>query len=148
VVLTEPSFRKTYGLRWSEFQASLEAAVDAFFADPVDDGDFFADTGRQKPLAPRTIATQKDHLRCTASALVRTGHDPSAIADLAYLVQPAHVRQALTFFLDRAGGKPSACIAAIAYTLRTLAKYGVDRPMAIARRSNGCTGRSRSSAAA
>jgi hypothetical protein len=52
VVLTEPSFRKTYGLRWSEFQASLEAAVDAFFADPVDDGDFFADTGRQKPLAP------------------------------------------------------------------------------------------------
>jgi hypothetical protein len=125
VVLTEPSFRKTYGLRWSEFQASLEAAVDAFFADPVDDGDFFADTGRQKPLAPRTIATQKDHLRCAASALVRTGHDPNAIVDLEYVVRPAHVRQALQFFIDRNGGKPNAYVGAIAYTLRTVAKYGV-----------------------
>ena len=79
-----------------------------------------------KPLAPRTVATQKDHLRCVASALVRTGHDPSAIVDLAYLVQPAHVRQALTFFLDRNDGKPNAYVAAIAYTLRTVAKYGVD----------------------
>jgi integrase len=126
--LIVPCYQQTYGVPWAAFPASLEVAVDAWFADPVDDGDFFADTGRMKPLAPRTIATQKDHLRCTASALVRTGHDPSAIADLAYLVQPAHVRQALTFFLDRHGGKPNAYIAAIAYTLRTVAKYGVALP--------------------
>jgi hypothetical protein len=78
-----------------------------------------------KPLAPRTVATQKDHLRCTASALVRGGHDPSDIVDLAYLVRPAHVREALTFFLDRNGGQPNSYIGAIAYTLRTVAKYGV-----------------------
>jgi integrase len=102
--------------------------VDAFFADPVDGGDFFADTGRQKPLAPRTIATQKDHLRCAASALVRTGHDPSAIVDLAYVVRPAHVRQALQFFINRNDGKPNAYVGAIAYTLRTVAKYGVVLP--------------------
>jgi len=104
----------------------LEAAVDAWFADPVDDGDFFADNGRLKALSPRTVATQKDHLRCTASALVRGGHHPSAIGDLAYLVRPAHVRQALQFFLDRNGGEPNSYVGAVAYTLRTVAKYGVD----------------------
>jgi hypothetical protein len=67
VELTEPCFRNTYGLGWSDFSSSLEAAVDAYFADPVDDGDFFADNGRFKPLAARTVATQKDHLRCGAT---------------------------------------------------------------------------------
>jgi integrase len=81
-----------------------------------------------KPLSPRTVATQKDHLRCVASALVRMGHDPAAIVDLAYLVRPAHVRQALQFFLARNGGSPNSYIAAIAYTLRTVAKYGVVLP--------------------
>jgi hypothetical protein len=38
------------------------------------------------------------------------------------------VRQALTFFLDRNGGKPNAYVGAIAYTLRTAAKYGVALP--------------------
>jgi integrase len=128
VMLTVPCYQQTYGLRWSDFPASLEAAVDAYFADPVDEGDFFADTGRMKPLSPRTVATQRDHLRCVASALVRMGHDPSAIVDLAYLVRPAHVRQALTFFLDRNGGKPNSYIGATAYTLRTVAKYGVVLP--------------------
>jgi integrase len=124
--LTVPCYLETYGLRWSDFPASLEAATDAWFADPVEDGDFFADNGRLKPLSPRTVATQKDHLRCVASALVRMGHKPSAIVGLGYLVRPAHVRQALTFFLDRNDGKPNAYIGAIAYTLRTVAKYGVD----------------------
>jgi integrase len=128
VQLTVPSYQQTYGLRWSDFPASLEAAVDAYFADPVDHDDFFADNGRMKPLSPRTVATQKDHLRCVASALVRGGHDPSDIGDLAYLVRSAHVRQALTFFLARNGGKPNAYIGAIAYSLRTLARYGVDLP--------------------
>jgi integrase len=126
VELTVPCYQQTYGLPWAAFPASLEATVDAWFADPIDDGDFFADNGRMKPLAARTVTTQKDHLRCTASALVRTGHDPAAIVDLDYVVRPAHARQALQFFLDRNDGKPNAYIAAIAYTLRTVAKYGVD----------------------
>jgi integrase len=128
VTLTEPCYQQTYGLRWSDFPASLEAAVDGWFADPVDGGDFFADNGRMKPLSPRTITTQRDHLRCVASALVRMGHEPNAIVDLTYLVQPAHVRQALQFFIDRNGGKPNAYVGAIACTLRTLAKYGVVLP--------------------
>jgi integrase len=57
---------------------------------------------------------------------VRTRHYADAILDLSYLVRPAHVRQALTFFLDRNGGTPNAYVAAIAYSLRTVAKYGVD----------------------
>jgi hypothetical protein len=124
VELAVPCYQQTWGLPWTAFPASLEAAVDAYFADPVDAGDFFSDTGRLKPLAPRTIETQKDHLRCTASALVRTGHEPSAIVDLAYLARPAHVREALTFFIDRNHGKPNSYIGAIAYTLRTASKYG------------------------
>jgi integrase len=130
VELTVPCYRQTWGLPWSHFPASLEAAVDAWFADPIDDGDFFADNGRLKPLSPRTVATQKDHLRCTASALVRTGHDPSTIVDLGYLVRPTHVRRALTFFLDRNDGEPNSYIGAVAYTLRTVAKYGVVLPEA------------------
>jgi integrase len=126
VQLMVPCYRQTWGLPWTAFPASLEAAIDSYFSDPVDDGDFFADNGRIKPLAARTVATQKDHLRCVASALVRTGHDPRTVVDLAYLVQPAHVRQALAFFLSRNDRKPNSYVAAIAYTLRTVAKYGVD----------------------
>jgi hypothetical protein len=128
VVLTVPCYQETYGLPWSDFPASFEAAIDAYFADPIDDGDFFADNGRMKPLSPRTVATQKDHLRCTASALVRSGHDSSDIVDLGYLVRPAHVRQALEFFLSCNGGQPNSYVAAIAYSLRTVAKYGVVLP--------------------
>jgi hypothetical protein len=58
------------------------------------------------------------------------------------------VRQALTFFLGRNGRKPNAYIGAIAYTLRTVAKYGAVLPDEDCRRSSGCTGRSRSSATA
>jgi hypothetical protein len=86
VELTVPCYQQSYGLPWPAFPASLEAAVDAYFADPLADNDFFGDSGRLKPLARRTVATQKDHLRCVASALVRSGHEPSAIVDLAYLV--------------------------------------------------------------
>jgi integrase len=128
VELTIPCYQQTYGLPWTAFPASFKAAIDAWFADPIDDGDFFADNGRIKPLAARTIATQQDHLRCTASALVRSGHNVDSIVDLAYLVRPAHVRQALQFFLDRNDGKPNAYVAAVAYSLRTVAKYGVVLP--------------------
>ena len=69
VVLTVPCYQQTWGLPWSDFPASLEAAVDAYFADPVDDGDFFADNGRMTPLSPRTITTQKDHLPAASPRL-------------------------------------------------------------------------------
>jgi integrase len=128
VMLTVPCYRQSYGVPWTAFPASFKAAIDAWFADPIDDGDFFADNGRIKPLAARTIATQQDHLRCTASALVRSGHNVDSIVDLAYLVRPAHVRQALQFFLDRNDGKPNAYVAAVAYSLRTVARYGVVLP--------------------
>src|SRR5918996_2949964 len=52
VALTVPCYQQTYGLPWTGFPASLGAAVDAWLADPVEDGDFFADNGRMKPLAP------------------------------------------------------------------------------------------------
>jgi hypothetical protein len=35
VMLAEPCYQQTYGLRWSDFPSSLEAAVDAWFADPL-----------------------------------------------------------------------------------------------------------------
>ncbi|WP_119462955.1 hypothetical protein [Rhodospirillaceae bacterium SYSU D60014] len=75
--LTEPCYRATWGLPWAAFPPSLEAEADAFFAQAPSD-DLFADDGPDRPLSPRTIATQKDQLRCVASALVRQGHAAEA----------------------------------------------------------------------
>jgi hypothetical protein len=76
VELTVPCYQQTWGLPWSDFPASLEAAVNAWFTDPIDDGDFFC---RQRPYE----ATGAAH-GCYAegpSALHRLGpraHGPRA----------------------------------------------------------------------
>jgi hypothetical protein len=64
-VLTIPCYQNTYGLPWTAFPASLEAAVDARFADPVEDGDFFADNGRMKPW--RRARSRPRRITCAVS---------------------------------------------------------------------------------
>jgi integrase len=123
--LNEPRYRQTYGLRWEAFPTGLCADVDQWLTRQVSE-DIFADLGPAKPLSPLTIDTQRDHLRYFASALVRSGHKLEDIDHLAYLVRPQHVREGLTFFLRRNGGKANGYISGIAYTLRTVALYGVD----------------------
>lgn len=125
VELSEPRYRQTYGLCWCEFPQSLQDEVEAWVRLQAG-GDLFAEHGPPKPLKPSTIATQRDHLRCFASALVRCDHAVEAITSLSYLVRPVHVRQGLEWFVARYGGKPSPYVGAIAYTLRTIALHGVE----------------------
>ena len=121
VRLSVPRYRKTWAFKWGDFSKSYRTDVDNFFRRQSGE-DFFAD-GPPRPLAPSTIKTQRDHLRCAASALALTGVPIDEIVDLTFLCRPDNVEAALKFYLDRKGGKPNKYLAQIAYTLRTVALY-------------------------
>ncbi len=122
VRLTVPCYRDVWGLPWTAFPPSFEATVDEFLSSSGTD-DIFAE-GADYPLKPRTITTQKDHFRCLASALVRTGHDIEVITSPEVLVVPENYKTGLSWLVARRGGAPNLYILAIAYTARKYAKYG------------------------
>ena len=122
VRLTVPCYREIWAFPWTAFPPAFEAAVDTFLSSTGTD-DLFAE-GADYPLKPRTIATQKDHFRCLAAALVHTGHAIEAITSPAVLVEPEAYKTALRWLVEHRGGKPSHYILQIAYTLRKYAKYG------------------------
>ena len=121
VRLTVPRYRKPWAFRWDAFPESFRTDVDKFFKRQSGE-DLFAE-GPPRPLAPRTIKTQRDHLRCAASALARTGVPIDEIVDLNFLCRPDNVEAALKFYLERKDGKPNKYLAQIAYTIRTVALY-------------------------
>lgn len=122
VRLTVPCYREAWAFPWSDFPTSFQATVDAFLSRETA-ADIFAE-GADFPLAPRTIATQKDHFRCLASALVRSGVAIERITSPAILVELANYTAALRWMIAHRGGKPNSYILATAYTLRKYAKYG------------------------
>ena len=121
VRLSVPRYRKPWAFRWDAFPESFRTDVDKFFRRQSGE-DLFAE-GPPRPLAPRTIKTQRDHLRCAASALARTGVPIDEIVDLNFLCRPDNVEAALKFYLERKDGKPNKYLAQIAYTIRTVALY-------------------------
>lgn len=122
VRLTVPCYREIWAFRWASFPPAFETAVDAFLSSTGTD-DIFAE-GADYPLKPRTIATQKDHFRCLASALVHTGYPIKAITSPAVLVEPEAYKAALRWMVERRGGTPNLYILQIAYSVRKYAKYG------------------------
>ncbi len=126
VRLTAPVYRQRIGFPWSAFPQSFRVDVDEFFA--TQSGENFLCDGPPKPLAPRTIETQRDLIRCAASALVRAGMPIEDITDLSFLCQPENVRTLLEWEYERRGRKATKYLAQTAYVLRTVALYHADLP--------------------
>jgi hypothetical protein len=101
--------RGHYAMPWATFPASLKQDVDAWIhwlssTDLSLDRDFV-------PLRSTSIRLRTRQIHEYLSALVHQGEEPALLASLPAAVVPARAAKGLTFFFDRAGGKP-VCTAA------------------------------------
>jgi integrase len=115
-----PSKRVIWGRKWSEMTA-LENAVDVFFAPPLP-GQLFK-SKRKKKLKPSTIRTQKEALRCFASALLNDGVPAGELGDLRALCNPRPFERGISLLEARAGAV-THWVEKIARVVLKIAKYG------------------------
>ena len=125
--LSPPRYRKTYTYPWDTFPKDFRDEVEALFARWAVTN-ILDDQGPMKPLKPKTLSSRRYRLRQIASALVHQGTHIEDITYLAQLVEIDTAKSALTFFLDRNGGKTSSQIHGLAVIIKVIAKHwvGVD----------------------
>jgi integrase len=93
--LTVPSFRRpTRRLDWSLLPDSFRSDLDAYL-NWCGGSDAFATNARSRTLAPQTIKQQQDHVHAAATALVKSGVPPQAIASLGELLTVDNFRRIL-----------------------------------------------------
>ena len=119
--LTAINRSRAYTLQWKDFPASLKQDVDAWHEiclrpDPFD------------PNAPAlvrhsTIEQRERMIRRLATAVVKQGERAEDLDGLRALLTPSRVKKALTFFLDRNGGKPSVQAHEMAWLAITIARH-------------------------
>lgn len=121
--LTKPLYNQSYGLPWGAFPVSLRRDVVTYrqrlaLTDPL------AEHAPRRALRPRSIETRLMQIRAFASALVRRGHEPSAIRSFTYLTDLDHFKDGLRFFLDRKDAAPNSnWVAEIAWTITAIARH-------------------------
>jgi integrase len=100
VRLEMPRRQSTWGRRWAEMPA-LEAAVDGFLAPPPP-GQLFKGR-RKKKLKPTTVRTQKEAIRCYASALANDGVPIESLTGLRAICTPEAFKRGVGALALRAG---------------------------------------------
>lgn len=119
-----PKRRKTYTFAWASFPVSFQKDADDWL-DHLRGNDILSKDEFVRPLRTASIKSRRFAVRQLASALVHQGHDIGEIKSLAFLVSMDHAREALRFFLDRSGDRPTSQIHGLAYTLKRLAEKWV-----------------------
>jgi hypothetical protein len=99
--LTAPAQPRRYGVPWSVFPVSLRLEIADYLAqslapDPLDED-------APEPVRASTIVFRRQILRELASARVNRGTPPADIQRIGDLVRPDALKDALRFFIDRAG---------------------------------------------
>jgi integrase len=121
--------RDAYCLPWDQlpeaFREDAEAWLTLLSVDSWSDED-----APLRPLKPSSIKTRQFQVRQAFSVLVRLGHEPEQITSLATLVQPANVKQILSFFWERGSKLPSSQAGGIAHCLLSIARHRVKLPEA------------------
>ncbi len=120
--------RNRYSRPWESFPPSLKADIDAMLEATISP-DLLSPTSR-RPIKPVSARSRLTLLRRFGSALVLRGRDPLTLRSIADLVEPDTVREAMRFFLERSGNRPTADIHQIAKLMCTLAKHWVGVPAA------------------
>jgi integrase len=87
--------------------------------------DLFDDDAPAKACRPETIKHRRFQIRMMASALVRAGHDQSAITSLAYLVDVDRFKAGIRFMIDRNEGTPTEAIFGLAMGIKSIARHQV-----------------------
>jgi integrase len=125
-VSVPPRVRQTYVLSLSTFPASFAADLEGWLA-RLAGQDLLAELPF-RPVRASTIARRRFQVLQLASALVHRGRDPGTLTRLADLVAPACLREALRFFLARAGGATTRQVHQLATVALLIAKHWVGLP--------------------
>jgi integrase len=120
--LTVPHFHQGYLVRVESLPATFQADL-AAFCDHLAGTDPLAETGPPRPLRPISVFRRRFQLMQLVSGLIARGRPAETIRNLADLVTPATLRDALLFFLDRSGGRTTTQIAQLATTALIVAKH-------------------------
>jgi hypothetical protein len=91
--------KKTYGVPWTSFPASLKADVDSYLDRLC--GIDLAEDVPARPIRKATRYLRERQFRAAASALVQRGRDPAGIRSIADLTALDAYKEALRFFLER-----------------------------------------------
>ena len=124
-LLTMPSSRRRmpYVLPLAQFPASFQADLAGWLdrlagTDPLGELPF-------RPVRASTVDRRKLQVLQLASALVRRGRNPGELHGLAALITPENLREALRFFLERAGNRSTRQIHALAAAALAIARHWV-----------------------
>lgn len=112
--------RQGYTLKWGALPTPFRLEVEAWLKSRSEP-DLTSEEARL-PLRPRTIKERRFQTLQVASALVHSGMPVEAITSLATLVEPINAKAAMTFFLERAGKKPSPQTQALSVLLGIISK--------------------------
>ena len=123
-----PRVRRTYLLRPEVFPASFTADLEAWLA-RLAGQDLLAELPF-RPVRPSTLERRRFQILQLASALVHRGRDPATLTRLVDLAEPASLREALRFFLARAGGTTTRQVHQLATVALLIAKHWVGLPQA------------------
>jgi integrase len=118
-----PRYKVSWTTPWSGLPPSLEAAVDRFLTAGRDCGVSVFDVDAPRALKPSTIDTQRDHVRCAASALARAGIPASELTDLRAICAPERFRLALEPAVAMRRGRLGGYVMVLAWTLAKFARY-------------------------
>lgn len=125
ITLEVPRYKTTWTLPWSALPPSLGAEVDAFLAGgAAGSASLFDEKAPPKPLKATTASTQKDHIRCAASALVHAGQPAASLTGIKQVCGPTSFRLALETMINMRGGRIGGYMEGLAWTLVKLARYG------------------------
>jgi integrase len=126
-VSVPPRVRKTYVLPLATFPTSFGADLEAWLA-RLAGQDLLAELPF-RPVRPSTLERRRFQILQLASGLVHRGRDPATLTRLADLIAPAAtVREALRFFLARAGGATTRQVHQLATVALLIAKHWVELP--------------------
>lgn len=123
LLIERASRKEVYVLPWSVFPASLKQDVDGWL-ERLSGHDLGAE-GPARPVTASTRATRDYQLRSFASALVHRGIPPETLGSLADCLSSENYKEGLRFFYERAGGKTTSTVHALAMMLKGVAKHWV-----------------------
>ena len=127
--LTVPQFHECYVVPVERLPEAFQADLAAFCghlagADPL------AENGPPRPLRPISVFRRRFQILQLVSGLIARGRPAETIRGLADLVTPDALRDALLFFLDRSGGRPTTQISQLANVALMIAKHWVSADLA------------------
>jgi integrase len=120
--LTVPRFHQCYVVRVESLPDTFQADL-AAFCDHLAGTDPLAENGPPRPLRPISVFRRRFQVMQLVSGLIERGRPAETMRTLADIASPDALRDALSFFLDRAGGGTTTQISQLAYVALMIAKH-------------------------